>query len=329
MILRLSYIRYKYRHYSPEMGRFMSRDPIEEKGGTNVYEFVRNQPTHFVDRLGMVPGLPYKTRKEALRASALWNWAVTTKTLAKGYEALEKVTGHSRKDWKGLSRSPNDWDPKFRAFYESLKSKNPVLNGKPLDGSAPGDYLQIFLKRKQEVTDGEYYHDVYFYLGRETGSVIYCKDGYYYYNFFEGRALTSYETDQYDFVGLIQADLIKEQIAKVKALGNVKVLGLMHSHVVDRIHYGSTGNWRSRFGVGDVGTLSGDITKREQGGGDIGWANRNKPYFIAAVDDDLSMHGWFPELITEAKPDGEVVVNKDYSVERMSAFQMYKEFFKP
>jgi len=33
---------YGSRHYSPETGRWCSRDPIEEKGGVNLYVFVLN-----------------------------------------------------------------------------------------------------------------------------------------------------------------------------------------------------------------------------------------------------------------------------------------------
>jgi RHS repeat-associated protein len=36
---------YGYRYYSPELGRFISRDPIAERGGQNLYAFVWNQPT--------------------------------------------------------------------------------------------------------------------------------------------------------------------------------------------------------------------------------------------------------------------------------------------
>ena len=34
-----------YRAYDPELGRWLSRDPIGEKGGLNLYEYVRNNPT--------------------------------------------------------------------------------------------------------------------------------------------------------------------------------------------------------------------------------------------------------------------------------------------
>ena len=46
---------YKYRHYSPELGRWLGRDPIEEEGGVNLYAFVGNDPIGRWDKLGNDP----------------------------------------------------------------------------------------------------------------------------------------------------------------------------------------------------------------------------------------------------------------------------------
>ena len=43
---------YLYRHYDPSQGRWLSRDPIEEDGGVNLYRFVQNHPTQFQDIFG-------------------------------------------------------------------------------------------------------------------------------------------------------------------------------------------------------------------------------------------------------------------------------------
>ena len=48
----LDLVYYNYRHYSPALGRWLSRDPIEEQGGRNLYAFVGNVPTSFVDNQG-------------------------------------------------------------------------------------------------------------------------------------------------------------------------------------------------------------------------------------------------------------------------------------
>jgi RHS repeat-associated protein len=41
-----------YRGYDPRLGRWLSRDPIEEEGGNNLYGYVRGNPVQFIDRLG-------------------------------------------------------------------------------------------------------------------------------------------------------------------------------------------------------------------------------------------------------------------------------------
>jgi RHS repeat-associated protein len=61
----LGWYYYGYRYYSPELGRWGSRDPIEERGGENLYCFVANQPIGLVDLLGM-----YRSSKAFYRDAA-------------------------------------------------------------------------------------------------------------------------------------------------------------------------------------------------------------------------------------------------------------------
>jgi len=42
-----------YRYLSPEVGRWVNRDPIKEKGGKNLYCFVRNRPVDRTDYRGL------------------------------------------------------------------------------------------------------------------------------------------------------------------------------------------------------------------------------------------------------------------------------------
>ena len=44
---------YGLRYYSPGMGRWISRDPIEEDGGLNIYGFVNNAPIDLYDSIGL------------------------------------------------------------------------------------------------------------------------------------------------------------------------------------------------------------------------------------------------------------------------------------
>ena len=40
---------YGYRYYTPQTGRWINRDPMEEKGGINLYGFVENDGVNLVD----------------------------------------------------------------------------------------------------------------------------------------------------------------------------------------------------------------------------------------------------------------------------------------
>ena len=42
-----------FRFYRPDLGRWLSRDPIEEEGGINLYGYVGNNPLFWVDPLGL------------------------------------------------------------------------------------------------------------------------------------------------------------------------------------------------------------------------------------------------------------------------------------
>lgn len=46
---------YGFRYYSPEMGRWLNRDPIEERGGFGLYSFVRNFVIGSYDKFGLEP----------------------------------------------------------------------------------------------------------------------------------------------------------------------------------------------------------------------------------------------------------------------------------
>jgi RHS repeat-associated protein len=45
---------YGYRYYSPLLGRWINRDPIEEKGGLNLYGFINNNPISNFDVYGLL-----------------------------------------------------------------------------------------------------------------------------------------------------------------------------------------------------------------------------------------------------------------------------------
>jgi RHS repeat-associated protein len=49
---------YGFRYYSPNIGRWINRDPIEEDGGVNLYGIVGNNPVNHIDPLGLQATAP-------------------------------------------------------------------------------------------------------------------------------------------------------------------------------------------------------------------------------------------------------------------------------
>ena len=65
--------------YNPGTGRWLSRDPIEENGGVNLYGFVGNQPVSNVDALGLSPVLSGSTVSGPIPSgskSGAFNWQI-------------------------------------------------------------------------------------------------------------------------------------------------------------------------------------------------------------------------------------------------------------
>ena len=60
----LGLVYYNYRHYSPTDGRWLSRDPIGEQGGRNLYCFVGNNSVSNEEFLGLKRNLPCCGGKE-------------------------------------------------------------------------------------------------------------------------------------------------------------------------------------------------------------------------------------------------------------------------
>ncbi len=79
----LSY--YGSRYYSPELGRWVNRDPIGEDGGVNLYGMVGNDPVNQWDGLGNKPGTRL-TKAEAKSLRCALDWYLSSLTVrAVGY----------------------------------------------------------------------------------------------------------------------------------------------------------------------------------------------------------------------------------------------------
>lgn len=64
LLLGLALGREAQAFYNPSTGRWLSRDPIEERGGVNPVGFIRNNPVRTWDYLGLLPVEDFFTRAE-------------------------------------------------------------------------------------------------------------------------------------------------------------------------------------------------------------------------------------------------------------------------
>jgi RHS repeat-associated protein len=63
-------VRFGFRDYDPEVGRWTAKDPIFFEGGdTDLYGYSLNNPVSFVDISGLAPGDPYGSISQAARAA--------------------------------------------------------------------------------------------------------------------------------------------------------------------------------------------------------------------------------------------------------------------
>jgi RHS repeat-associated protein len=60
-----------YRFYSPAIGKWITKDPIEEEGGINLYAYVLNNPINRIDPLGTI------SKCSSAIISAVWTCGLT------------------------------------------------------------------------------------------------------------------------------------------------------------------------------------------------------------------------------------------------------------
>ena len=140
----------QYRLYKPGFGRWLSRDPIEEAGGINLYGYVGGNPVNLRDPLGLISTLDLCGNPENVEAceaagvlpeikipppSSMKTLNSTSELIAKGkdirkVDALCKRFGGKARDWKkkkGWDENGQEWH-----WYEN--------NGQKFGWKHAGDY---------------------------------------------------------------------------------------------------------------------------------------------------------------------------------------------
>jgi RHS repeat-associated protein len=82
-----------YREYDADLGRWISRDPVAERAGPNMYSYVRNNPLNFTDRSGLQAETPTST--PGTTTSPTPTPAPSPPTLSAAGEAIFRALGYT------------------------------------------------------------------------------------------------------------------------------------------------------------------------------------------------------------------------------------------
>jgi RHS repeat-associated protein len=104
---------YGRRYYTPRLGRWLNRDPIEENGGLNLYSFVMNRPVDNID----VFGLFWWRNQNTCQFTGKWEWTedewakAFTLIVSEGESNFGAIAAH-------LAIERVGWTREFRNIYK-------------------------------------------------------------------------------------------------------------------------------------------------------------------------------------------------------------------
>ncbi|MES2737892.1 MAG: RHS repeat-associated core domain-containing protein [Verrucomicrobiota bacterium] len=135
---------YGYRYYAPEMGRWLSRDPIAERGGINLHGMVGNDPVNKWDYLGLWK-IERKSTERRVYAYAEKN--DTIRSLAKKIHLNVDEAEKWAKGWK-----PSDGE----SILEGCGISVPNVMLVALGDTKPANWLQAILgTTKSSITNAK------------------------------------------------------------------------------------------------------------------------------------------------------------------------------
>ncbi|MBM4149762.1 MAG: RHS repeat-associated core domain-containing protein, partial [Lentisphaerae bacterium] len=109
-------VMYPRRPYSPTLGRFLTRDPIEESGGENLYAFVGNDPADWIDPLGLAAyGNDYKGAIDPE-----WDWIEPNYMQAEVEQVYASLATMDRHIYNPGLDNPLDYQQENAALLEKI-----------------------------------------------------------------------------------------------------------------------------------------------------------------------------------------------------------------
>ncbi|PWU11446.1 MAG: hypothetical protein C5B50_23305 [Verrucomicrobia bacterium] len=179
---------YGHRYHSPGPGRWLSRDPIEEKGGRNLYAFVLNRPIGNLDMFGLTtPVQVLDVFFGPFVDERLWvmdendEYTQHMRQWSAVQQALDKAKADLKANcavWKSKHQTSAYWHPYITSKFDPDRASFIVPVGSP-DGTDPlhaaTDYA--IYKLTGHITDNLWYSSVgSFTVCITVDSVDCCKD---------------------------------------------------------------------------------------------------------------------------------------------------------
>ena len=117
---------YGYRYYSPIIGRWLNRDPLEEKGGRNLYAFANNSPEDQIDPLGLISDALDLLKDCLLEVTKIWAVSHIDESFTCGHisgiaRASDDANKEERKEYaKVAGQSCKGWSIRIPANEEDI-----------------------------------------------------------------------------------------------------------------------------------------------------------------------------------------------------------------
>jgi len=141
---------YRARYYDATTGRFLQKDPIGMEGGINLYRYVENNPSNWIDSIGLVPkdktyGLP----------SDFWKWYHRQEKRPgdpdinqdQARDLYDKWKGEGKPDPDGHRTEPENDRANGNTNYCPIPDPLPPFNMIPAPDDLLPDYVRTFLPK--------------------------------------------------------------------------------------------------------------------------------------------------------------------------------------
>lgn len=122
---------YRARYYSPQLGRFMSPDPIGYADGMNMFAYVGNNPPNFVDPWGLCRGIQDISEQDLLKTGRQFY--------------IDFLRGQPKKPHYDLDKWKNRYDTKYHNMLNHrFRFRGKIYTGEQINYIGVGMAMRHF-----------------------------------------------------------------------------------------------------------------------------------------------------------------------------------------